>query len=155
MPDYQSRSKAYRWAYDKEYSQKNREKRIARAKAWNAANRGGRSDRERKRNIQLREDMFNAYGRECKCCGEKVPQFLTIDHIARNGKAHRKELGGSGAVFLIALKRLGWPKEGIQILCMNCNFATRYGQSCPHRPSVDVAVKPPFSLEGTSVGGVK
>ena len=146
MTDYLSRSKAYRWAYDKEYSKGHREERLAKAKAWNARHRDHVSLAAKKRQEKRREEMFLAYGDSCTCCGEREKKFLTIDHIARNGKEHRKALGGSGAVFLIALKRLGWPKEGLQILCMNCNFATRFGDPCPHSAAVDVAVKPPFSL---------
>lgn len=143
MPDYQSRSKAYRWAYDKEYSLKHRQTRLERAKRWNASHKDIIANRQREKNAKLREEMLTAYGKVCRCCGETTTEFLSIDHIERNGQDHRKELGGratSTYSFLVALRRLGWPTEGIQILCMNCNFATRYGKLCPHK-AVDVSRK--------------
>ncbi len=133
MENYQSRSKEYRWAYDKEYSRKNRVKRLERAKAWNSEHREQNSEAQKRRNARLRSEMLKVYGQKCNCCGETTADFLGIDHIARNGQQHRKSLGGSGANFLIALKRLNWPTEGIQILCMNCISATRYGHLCPHK----------------------
>lgn len=133
MENYQSRSKEYRWAYDKEYHLKHRTERIARAKKWNVEHRERNSEAQKRRNAKLRAEMLARYGQRCVCCGETTAEFLSIDHVARNGQSHRKELGGAGANFLIALKRLGWPTDGIQILCMNCNWATRYGHVCPHK----------------------
>jgi hypothetical protein len=31
------------------------------------------------------------------------------------------------------LKKRGWPQEGYTVLCMNCNFAQRFGHRCPHK----------------------
>lgn len=119
--------------YEKAYYLKNREKRIATAKAWHAAHPGENSKAQCERNARLRKEMIDVYGSVCGCCGENNPGFLTIDHIRMDGQPHRKALGGSGVSFLGALKRLGWPKDGLQLRCMNCNWATRYGRTCPHK----------------------
>jgi len=94
-------------------------------KKWN------RESRER-----LKADMFAAYGDSCACCGERAPAFLTLDHVNRDGNVHRAKLGGRNVAsprqILLDLKRQGWPKEGYRVLCINCNFATRFGALCPH-----------------------
>jgi len=82
---------------------------------------------------RLKKETILAYGGACACCGEFREPFLTIDHIYRDGKFHRKVLGiKGGAMLYLDLKRRGWPKDRFRLLCMNCNFATRYGGACPH-----------------------
>jgi hypothetical protein len=78
----------------------------------------------------LKMEFLAAYGNKCECCSETIPQFLTLDHIEGGGIKHRRSIPG-GNVYR-ALKKEGWPKEGYRILCMNCNFATRFGAICPH-----------------------
>ena len=122
--------------YDQKYYQSHRQERLDRAKQWQRDNRDRNSEAQKRRNAKLRGEMLAVYGQVCMCCGETIAEFLSIDHIARNGQAHRKELGGfktSTNSFLVALRRLGWPRDGIQILCMNCNWATRFGHTCPHK----------------------
>lgn len=88
--------------------------------------------------VRLRAEMLAAYGNACACCGETRHAFLALDHVNRDGKAHRLSLGKSGGhagrtpSVYSDLKRRGWPKDGYRILCHNCNFATRYGNPCPH-----------------------
>lgn len=80
----------------------------------------------------LKMEMILAYGGKCFCCGEKGIEFLTIEHINNDGKAHREELGGLGIKVWLDLKRRGWPKDGFTILCWNCNCAKKYGKFCMH-----------------------
>ena len=86
---------------------------------------------------RLRSEMFAAYGSDCACCGENRVEFLTLDHVNRDGAQHRRTLnkgrlrGANTRQVLFDLKRRGWP-EGFRIMCMNCNWATRYGAGCPH-----------------------
>jgi hypothetical protein len=85
--------------------------------------------------LKLKNECLDHYGRECVCCGEKIVQFLTIDHEAGNGNIHRKELFGyniSGLHMYRWLKKNKFPL-GFRILCMNCNWATRYNSECPHK----------------------
>ncbi len=83
---------------------------------------------------QLKELCLSHYGGKCACCGENRIPFLTIDHINGNGNVQRKALFGSnvgGTHMYRWLIKHSYP-SGFQILCMNCNFATRYRNICPH-----------------------
>lgn len=83
---------------------------------------------------RLKAEFIEAYGGKCECCGITEPAFLTLDHIGGGGNAERKMLGwrGLGVDFYTRLKKLGWPKDRYRLFCMNCNFATKHGKSCPH-----------------------
>jgi hypothetical protein len=84
--------------------------------------------------IKLREECLNHYGKTCNCCGEKIIQFLTLDHVGGNGNIQRKKLFGyniSGVHMYRWLKKNNFP-DNFRILCMNCNWATRYRKACPH-----------------------
>lgn len=83
---------------------------------------------------KLRTDIFAAYGNACACCGETDRAFLTLDHIARDGAAHRKRLGGrSGYLAVYAdIRRQGYPRDRFRLFCMNRNWASRFGDECPH-----------------------
>ena len=56
--------------------------------------------------------------------------------LAYNAKWRRKFFGvlrGNGQRLLVWLKTNGWPREGYQLLCCNCNQGkTRNGGVCPH-----------------------
>lgn len=78
----------------------------------------------------LKQEMVNAYGGKCSCCGETELTFLTLEHVLRNGTEHRRRVG-RGSVYR-DLRRRGWPQEGYTIYCWNCQMATRYGSPCPH-----------------------
>lgn len=95
------------------------------------------SGRKKSKNaiVKLRNECLAYYGRECRCCGIEMLQFLTIDHEEGNGNIQRKKLFGyniSGIHMYRWLKKNNFPK-GYRILCMNCNWATRYGSICPHQ----------------------
>ena len=81
---------------------------------------------------KLRLETIAAYGSKCSCCGETIPEFLTIDHIFNDGAKQRKEEGYSGISLYALLKRNGFPKDRYQLLCMNCNFAKGKHGQCPH-----------------------
>lgn len=79
----------------------------------------------------LRDEMIRAYGGRCSCqwCTETISDFLTLDHVNGDGKAHRKLVGSHTYA---DLRRKGWPQDGYRLLCWNCNAMTRYGRACPH-----------------------
>lgn len=95
------------------------------------------------RRQRLKREAFAAYGGAiCACCGETSIEFLTLDHIAGDGAAHRKRVteergwtsrsqSFSGTHLYLWLKQNNYP-PGFQVLCMNCNFSMgKYGY-CPH-----------------------
>lgn len=93
------------------------------------------ADKSKRLNAVLREQVFMAYGgKQCACCGETEPLFLTIDHIANDGAEMRRSGTHSrgGTQFYQWLRKNGFP-SGFQVLCMNCNLGKhRNGGFCPH-----------------------
>ncbi len=81
---------------------------------------------------KLRDVIFAAYGNICTCCGESERRFLTIEHIGGGGARHRQEAGNQYRMMLDIIKQ-GFPKDKYTILCILCNFGTRYGHTCPHQ----------------------
>ncbi len=86
---------------------------------------------------QLKSKVLSFYGYSCVCCGETSEEFLTVDHVNGGGTQHRKHRGPHG-VYLDIINS-SFPAD-YRILCMNCNFATRYGQTCPHQISKEKIV---------------
>jgi len=80
-----------------------------------------------KRNWQQFKKVLDLYGKECICCQEGNPAFLTVDHINNNGATERKE---SHDLYAKYLKE---KRDDLQILCMNCNFAKQRIGVCPHQ----------------------
>lgn len=103
----------------------------ARYNAW--ARKWGKAYR-----AKLRADALEFYGGKCACCGESEPMFLTIDHVDGGGGNHRREIGNGGAAINAFLRRKGYPKDGFQILCHNCNCAKGFYGACPHTTSQPV-----------------
>lgn len=86
---------------------------------------------QRQRRQRLKTLVIAAYGGACQCCGEAEPAFLTIDHIAQDGKQHRQTVPPSA--FYRWLELNGFPKDNFRLLCFNCNCARRFfGGRCPH-----------------------
>lgn len=88
-------------------------------------------DAEHRRRRELKAELIAAYGGACTCCGCTIFEFLTIDHIFNNGRQER-ELVGAGFRFYSSLKKRGFPKEGHQLHCWNCNSAKYMHHVCPH-----------------------
>lgn len=107
--------------------------------AWRVKNPSKRKEYAKSERDRLREEVFTNYGKECACCGESEKSFLTLDHINRDGRKDSIAACGiwnvRGHVIYRKLRKDGWPKEGYQILCMNCNWAGRFGVCCPHKKS--------------------
>lgn len=79
---------------------------------------------------RLRLEAIKAYGGKCICCEETAVLFLTIDHIT---PILRKNLDKNSLNKELAqLRRESWPQGEHQVLCMNCNFAKRTAERCPH-----------------------
>jgi hypothetical protein len=105
-----------------------------------ATNQEAARDSCRRSNRKLKEEMIKAYGGECECCAETEVEFLTLDHIHNDRKAHIKLLNTNSAGVHVYrdLRKRGWPRDKYRLLCMNCNFAIRYGGTCPHQLAREV-----------------
>lgn len=125
----------------REYYQKNKEGRIARAKAWNLANRDIILKRAKERLREFKGIVFNHYGQVCVCCGEKEEAFLTVDHLEKNGNVHRKQTG-AGVAFYKWIVDNNFPSN-LRILCMNCNYGERRKLQCPHLTNGQMGPKLP------------
>lgn len=110
---------------------KNAERVTANHRAYYEANKGKYASWARVRNTQVRAEVLSAYGGKCQCCGETQPEFLSIDHVNNDGAKHRLEVG-NGASMYLWLKKKGFPKDGFQLLCFNCNLAKEFSGGCPH-----------------------
>jgi hypothetical protein len=102
-----------------------REKNKDYVKEWKRLHPEGMREYRRK----LKEKVLRAYGGKCNCCGETIIEFLTIDHKNGGGNKHRRNIHSDFYLWLI---KNNFPKDEFQVLCMNCNFATRFGRICPH-----------------------
>ncbi len=99
---------------------------------WQRDNPERQAEFQRNSHRKLRQEVLNAYGGKCACCGETQYEFLAIDHIDGNGAAHRRENKlAKGTAFYYWLRREDWP-EGFQVLCHNCNQAKGWYGQCPH-----------------------
>lgn len=81
--------------------------------------------------LKIKQEMLDAYGRKCVCCGVREEEFLTLDHIGGRNEINHPWKAKAGAAIYSKLKKLGWPKD-YRLLCMNCNWAVRAGGICPH-----------------------
>lgn len=138
--------------YACQWYKNNREKRLAKGREWEQANwvdrlayksrlRKGNpheSVKRKKYHWRLKLEMINAYGGECVCCQETLPEFLTINHKFNDGNLERAELKknkrcSGGLPFYAMLKKAGWPQDRYELMCMNCNTAIGFFGYCPHQ----------------------
>lgn len=108
---------------------KNPSSRVASTAKWRSSNPGRFNTYMAERRQRIKVDLVTGYGGKCTCCGETAIEFLTLEHLNGGGRAHRAAKD-SLAIFNEVIKA-GFPNE-YTILCMNCNFAKRFGKECPH-----------------------
>lgn len=87
------------------------------------------NERTTKNYYKNKKICFNHYGHKCRCCGESIFEFLTVEHINGNGRKHRNE-NNINNIYLWLIKN-NFP-EGFEILCYNCNCGKRLNKVCPH-----------------------
>jgi len=124
------RSKAEK---DRLHYENNVDARREQATGYYRANRLDILQKKRDQDRAAKQQVVDAYGGECVCCGEKMIEFLTIDHIDGRGHLHRKKVGKGRRIYkdLIAL---GFPKDNYRLLCFNCNIVRGFYGYCPHHP---------------------
>jgi hypothetical protein len=120
--------------YRRKYCEKNRDKINVQKRAayWKDPAKARRQMRDwhKNRADELRQQIIDAYGGKCTCCGESELVFLTIEHLNGDGRKHR----GNRNRYMVYkdIVEEGFPDK-YTILCMNCNFARRWGRTCPHQ----------------------
>ena len=118
-----SKQRFNRPEYIKQYELAHKEQINLRKKKWRLNNLEKDRISKSKQYQKLKLEVFNHYSNnniKCLCCTESHYEFLTIDHIENNGKAHRRFTKASNNLYWW-LKSNGYPL-GFQVLCMNCNW---------------------------------
>jgi hypothetical protein len=127
------------WCKDcsREYAKKRyeREGNVLRERVfrWKEKNKDKYNQMAKNVNKKRREAVLFGLGGnnpKCKCCGEKISEFLEVDHINNDGSNERKLYGS--AMYLEIIKQ-GFPKDKYQLLCRNCNHAKHIYGKCPHK----------------------
>jgi hypothetical protein len=87
----------------------------------------------RTRRHQLRRDVIDMYGGKCKCCKTEEFFFLTVAFMEGGGAKERAK-HSTYSTFMRWLRKER--RQGVFILCFNCNKArSTYGR-CPHKNGV-------------------
>ena len=117
---------------NKQYQENNKDKVIARRKDWYSNGKFGYITRalQKKQRLRLRKQVIEKYGNKCACCSESTYEFLQIDHIDKNGKQHRSEIGRGMKLHRDMLKET--TQYRVRILCGNCHNAVTAQGVCPH-----------------------
>jgi hypothetical protein len=136
------------------YTQTQRAKRAAQAKAWRSKNvqwireydsayrkrrRPHFNAQHTRRRRALKQQVLEYYSNgtlACACCGIIGIDFLTLDHKNNDGAAHRKEVNARGELGMYSWARThGFPPL-FRVLCWNCNMARAMPKNkgiCPHQ----------------------
>lgn len=88
---------------------------------------------QNQRNRKLRQEIIEAYGGVCECCGETEPLLLNIDHVNNDGSRERMESNMFSQKLWYRLRREGYPRDRYQLLCVSCNMGKAKHGDCPHR----------------------
>ena len=97
-------------------------------KQWIVENREKNNAYHLERYRKTRAMVIEHYGGKCSCCGEAIPEFLTLDHINNDGAKQRRDLKSKNIYANIV--KMGFPPD-FRVLCWNCNCGRRLG-ACPH-----------------------
>ncbi len=118
----------------REYYQRNKEdlNEKTRLRSIKPEIREKRRQQTRLRNTRIKILVVSHYSPGMKCqnpdcavpAGMKDLRALTIDHINGGGTKHHEELRELGIDFYRWILKNNFP-EGLQVLCMNCNFIKR------------------------------
>jgi hypothetical protein len=111
--------------------QKNRERYLEATRKWRQAHPEARRQHNKNYQDKVRQLILDAYGRQCRCCGEAQEAILEIDHIDGTGEQHRAELGLEGHSFYVWLMLRDFPQDNYQVLCGSCNRKKGSKPYCP------------------------
>lgn len=114
-----------------EWAKRNPEQRKAIEREYRRRNRDKINEWKRGYSRRLRKKIVKRLGEECVCCRETRIEFLTIDHIAGNGKSDRAKYPSLSS-FYVAFAHGRVALNGYRLLCMNCNHSVGMYGYCPH-----------------------
>lgn len=119
-------------------------------RGWRSRNPGKSALVQRNIRRRLKQEIIDAYGGHCVCCGETAFEFLTIDHIFGGGGHHHKKAKTTYQIYL-DIRNAGYLKDIYRLLCMNCNFSYgKYGH-CPHQVNLSNLINNESALEVATV----
>jgi hypothetical protein len=105
-------------------------------KAWLDTGNKRQEHRERTKRFyyMYKQELLDAYGNKCECCGETESVFLELEHKGPLGTGQRhREATGSGFACWLAARREGYPKDKYTLLCANCQRGVLRPEGCPHK----------------------
>lgn len=94
--------------------------------------------RGRERHYEAKKLCIEHYSNgtnSCECCGETIPEFLTINHINGGGNKDRAQAKGARTFYEYLVKN-NYP-DGLNVLCYNCNCSMGFFGYCPHQKETD------------------
>ena len=94
------------------------------------------AEHSRKANRKQRQDLLVRYGGICVLCAFRDSRALTLDHILNDGAEERKKKSQT-QIYREALETFQ-PKR-YRVLCMNCQFITRFESGRHNQHSAVVA----------------
>ena len=131
--EYEQRPKAK--AGRRAYRAANPEKSRASAATYRAAN----PEKSRAHHTAYRAEALQAYGNRCVGCG--TTKNLHFHHVKFDGPAHRREIGGGGAV-LAWLRANHFPKGILELRCRGCHARRHNSEKQHHKFIAEILAKP-------------
>ena len=126
--------RSYHAAYGKQWDEDNRDRRREIGRIADEKRNGTpervkqKADVRARRHIRERVAVIEMYGGRCEFCGCSQYEYLTLDHVQGDGKAHRAEIASRyRTVYDYLLRENIVDHARFRLLCWNCHMAwTRY-----------------------------
>lgn len=133
---YRARNRDKTRAWDRNFKDENAERLKKERHEKYLENKQKHAEAGKKRQHGYKKFIIETLGGKCVCCSENEIVFLTLEHINKDGGAHRRTKRN----IYCEVIREGVPKNRYTVLCMNCNWAERNGKTCPHKKSASTSV---------------
>lgn len=115
--------------YSKKYREEHKEEVREKARKSYISSKDSKREYQRTLRSKYKSQFLEMYGNVCACCGESIPEFLTIEHKQGQKKIDRR----TGLVAYRDAVKEHRP-DLFEILCWNCNCAKGHLGYCPHNP---------------------
>lgn len=117
--------------YRKKYQELHREETNAKAREAYKRDIVKKKEYQKKYIKETKLKFLDMYGNACVCCGETIPDLLTIEH--KLGQIRKTKETGTVA-YRKAIQK--YSPDLYEILCWNCNCARGQLGYCPHNPTI-------------------